>query len=304
MQSMTNGNVAGDKVVLLTTFRSLYESRSVVRAADSLAVTQSAVSKHLQKLRFWFDDELFVRTSEGMEPTPKAINLMTKVDEVLQSMDALESEGLFDPAQLNSRFVIATTDEISLQLLAPLLEKLEEFAPNLQLAIVPLTEDYSIRKVETAEVDLVISVNWHAPEQLLQKRIYEDNFVCLMSDKHTLAHSKLTLDTYAGASHIMVAPLGRPKSLIDDVLLSEGYSRAIKASTASFNAVNEQLLGDKYIATLPSRVAKVLESRENVVIKPLPVKLNSFTYYLFWHRRYDRENLNQWMRGLIVDCLK
>ena len=73
---MTIRNIAGERFQLLTTFSSIYNCGSINAAANAQGVTQSAVSKHLQKLRDWFDDELFVRTSTGMQPTAKATALV------------------------------------------------------------------------------------------------------------------------------------------------------------------------------------------------------------------------------------
>src|ERR1043166_8911505 len=58
---------------LLRVFGALLETRSVTIAASTLGLTQSAVSNQLARLRDAFDDPLFVRTSEGMVPTPRAL---------------------------------------------------------------------------------------------------------------------------------------------------------------------------------------------------------------------------------------
>ena len=55
------------------------QQRHIGKAAESQGLTQSAVSKHLGKLRLWFDDELFVRTAQGMQPTAKAMSIVERV---------------------------------------------------------------------------------------------------------------------------------------------------------------------------------------------------------------------------------
>ena len=57
---------------LLRVFDAILEARSVTAAASTLGLTQSTVSNQLARLREAFDDPLFVRTSEGMAPTPRA----------------------------------------------------------------------------------------------------------------------------------------------------------------------------------------------------------------------------------------
>ena len=55
---------------LLVIFNQLLVDRSVSVAAESLGLTQPAASNALKRLRTTFNDELFVRTPKGMQPTP------------------------------------------------------------------------------------------------------------------------------------------------------------------------------------------------------------------------------------------
>ncbi len=57
---------------LLAVFDALYDERNVTRAANRLALTQPTVSGLLKRLRQTFSDQLFVRTSHGVLPTPRA----------------------------------------------------------------------------------------------------------------------------------------------------------------------------------------------------------------------------------------
>ena len=60
-------------VGLLRVFEAVLAERQITRAARRLNITQSAVSNSLARLRRLFDDELFVRTPDGMQPTDTAL---------------------------------------------------------------------------------------------------------------------------------------------------------------------------------------------------------------------------------------
>jgi len=64
---------------LLTVFVQLHKDRQVSLAADNLGVSQPAVSGALKRLRILLADEVFVRTSRGMQPTPLAEQLLTPI---------------------------------------------------------------------------------------------------------------------------------------------------------------------------------------------------------------------------------
>lgn len=296
-------NVAGERFQLLSTFKAIYTHGSIYAAANVQGVTQSAASKHLQKLRDWFDDELFVRTSKGMQPTAKAITLIERVEHILQEMDALHKESLFDPLNIDGVFTIATTSEVIQRLTPSLLKQLAIRAPKLRITLINLRQDYSIHELESGKVDVVISVNWHAPEQLIQKRLFTDRFVCLMNKAHPLAKGELDLDGYVCTSHLLVAPLGKYKGFIDEQLLEQGLARHVRLSVPDFSQLSPHLLDDEHIVTLPEQIALTMQSQGDLVIKPLPLQVPNVDYYLFWHRRFQNENVNTWMRTVISDIM-
>ena len=289
---------------LLKTFKAILEQQSVVGAAEARGITQSAISKHLARLRVWFGDELFVRTARGMQPTAKALSLAERIDVILHELALLSAETPFEPSRLRQNFVLATTDEIARRLLPRLWQRLQKAAPGLRLTLIPLDPDYAIRRLESGNVNLVIGVNWHAPEQLMQKHLFSDRFICLMSRHHPLAEAPLTMDAYAAASHLMVAPLGKQQGYIDDLLARGNRKRLVRLSVPLFTQIDAALLGDNHIVTLPERVAEDLARQGGFVMKELPFRVPEIDYYTFWHRRFRHEKLNIWMRGLISEIFR
>ena len=69
---------------LLIVFETLMHERSVTRATEKLFLGQPAISAALSRLRTLFDDPLFVRTAQGMVPTPMAQNIIGPVRNALQ----------------------------------------------------------------------------------------------------------------------------------------------------------------------------------------------------------------------------
>jgi DNA-binding transcriptional LysR family regulator len=300
---MTIRNISGERFTLLATFKAIYENGNISSAAEVQGITQSAVSKHLQKLREWFRDELFVRAMGRMEPTEIAVSLIERVEHILKEVAIISQASHFDPTLLRGVFTIATTSEVSQRLTPGLLKKLSEVSPQLRITVINLANDYSIRELELGKVDLVISVNWHAPEQLIQKRLYNDRFVCLMHKNHPLAKQKLTIDAYANAMHIMVAPLGKERGFIDEQLAQRGLRRQVRLSVPDFSQLEAHLLDGEHIVTLPHRVALDLRKKGELMIKQLPFEAPGFDYYMFWHRRFSNQNASRWVREIVSDLL-
>src|SRR5918996_1164572 len=94
---------------LLVVFQALLAERHVGRAAQRLALTQSATSHALGRLRSQFNDPLFVRHPKGVEPTARALALAPTVAEILDRAQSLIASPVFDPTVACS-FTIATID--------------------------------------------------------------------------------------------------------------------------------------------------------------------------------------------------
>lgn len=127
---------------LMRTFVLLYETGSVTHTAERLYVTQPSVSYALARLRELFEDRLFVRTRQGMEPTIAARQLYPALRDALQQLqDAIESSRDFEPATCTRRFRLALTDLGEMALLPKLMRRLHEQAPQAELEVVPLEID-------------------------------------------------------------------------------------------------------------------------------------------------------------------
>ena len=84
---------------LLRVLVALHRSGSVTGAGHLLALSQPATSHLLAKLRESFGDELFLRTSKGLKPTPLCERLAPAIQSQLQALESLlTEEQAFDPA--------------------------------------------------------------------------------------------------------------------------------------------------------------------------------------------------------------
>ncbi|GCC49278.1 hypothetical protein chiPu_0033605, partial [Chiloscyllium punctatum] len=67
---------------LLVALDALLAERHVTKAADRVGLSQPAMSNALNRLRAMFEDELLVRTTSGMKPTPRATELAEPLRQV------------------------------------------------------------------------------------------------------------------------------------------------------------------------------------------------------------------------------
>src|ERR1051325_6316918 len=128
---------------LLIVFQALLAERHVGRAAVRLALTQSAASHALGRLRDLFGDPIVVRHPKGVEPTARALALAPEVNEILSRARSLLSSPLFDPTLARS-FTIATIDLTVPTIVVPLIARLRQGAPAIDLRVVPLIREHVV----------------------------------------------------------------------------------------------------------------------------------------------------------------
>jgi LysR family transcriptional regulator of abg operon len=73
-------------------FEALYRLRSFVQAAQEHAITQSALSRSLQKLETDLGQRLFDRTTHAVDPTDAAEGLIQRARDVIDAVLAFEEE--------------------------------------------------------------------------------------------------------------------------------------------------------------------------------------------------------------------
>ena len=89
----------------------LRETGSVTRAAQKLGMSQPGFSSALARLRIQLQDPVFVRTSEGMLPTPRADQFYSLAAEALARIDhEVAAPPAFDAATFDGDIRLAMGD--------------------------------------------------------------------------------------------------------------------------------------------------------------------------------------------------
>lgn len=301
---MTIKNTLNIRLQELLVFQAILSNGSITAAAEALGVTQSSVSKQLKSLRDYFGDELFVRSGRGMAATSKALSLAPQISNLISSFEALSGEIAFDPREIERDFVISTTDEVQHFLLPQLIKRVAAESPKSRIIFKVLDRDYAAKQLESGSVDVAITPNWHVPEHLKQKRLFSDDFVVIYRQGHPLQGRKLTLRDYLAAAHMMVSPLGNIFGPVDEILGASGKRRFVSLAVPYFMQVADALLGSDLLLTLQRRACEELVRLHALSISELPLTAHPFHYYLFWHKRYDKDSTNQWLRQVCCDILR
>jgi DNA-binding transcriptional LysR family regulator len=287
---------------LLVVFNQLLIDRRVSKAADNLGVSQPAVSNSLAKLRKLLGDELFLRTPQGMEPTPYADQLAESVSYALAMIHSgVNQRTTFDPASAERSFAIGMTDIGEIFFLPALIERLRREAPSITLSTVRNTTINLRDELESGKVDAAIGLLPNLKAGFFQRRLFMQRYVCVMRRGHQLDKRKMTLAEFSAAEHLMVVSAGTGHGKVDELLHRSGIDRSVRLTVPHFVSVGHILQGSDLIATVPERLADELLEPFELAKVPHPAKLPDIAINVFWHAKYHRSPANRWLRGVLFD---
>lgn len=287
---------------LLVVFNQLLVDKRVSTVADNLGITQPAVSNALKRLRTLLQDELFLRTGGGMEPTPLALQLAEPVAYALGTLhSALNQGATYDPGTSTRTFTLAVTDIGEIYFLPALMQAVTESAPHTRISTVRNTAASLKEDMEAGRVDLAIGLIPQLQAGFFQRRLFKQRYVCMYRRGHPADGRSMTVELFQSLEHVVVVSAGTGHGEVDTLLDRAGVRRNVRLVVPHFVAVGHILRSTDLIATVPERLAmRCLEPFDLVSVSP-PVPLPEIAIRLFWHARYHRDPANRWLRQLIFD---
>lgn len=265
---------------LLVVFEAVLAERNVGRAARRLALTPSAISHGLGRLRRMLNDPLFLRTPRGVVPTVRATELAEPIAEILSRVRSVVGTALpFDPAISQRRFVIAMPDAVSAVLLPPLLASVHSVAPGVGFGIRQLLPgsvapaggtawDHALEDLDAREIDIAVGPFHDVPARFVKQTLFAEDFVIASRRGHPYALEP-GLRRFCQAHHVLVSVTGQSEGFIDRLLLERGRARRIAVTVPSFMLALALVAETDLIAALPRQlVARHARRFELVATKP------------------------------------
>lgn len=281
---------------LLVFFDALMTERHVTRAANKVAVSQSAMSNALGRLRHVFRDELFIRTAKGMEPTPRAIELEPSVRAILQQTTRLMASDLyFDAATSERQFICRMSDLVGSLVLPSVMARIRTAAPGLTVEVLHLPPEKTVTALEADQLDLAVSMHLRHKNTIRSEPLFTDRMVCLVREGHPLSTGTITMKKFLAFSHVRVAMSPTDIRFVDSVLGEQGLQRKVALTVPHWLLVPRVLVSTDLITVMSERAAQRFVD-SGTVMRPLPFPTEQFDWTMYWHRRYEHSRAHQWLR--------
>jgi DNA-binding transcriptional LysR family regulator len=288
---------------LLRVLAAIHRTRSVTAAGKALSLSQSATSNALARLRHFFNDELFVRSPAGLQPT-RLCEIVAPA--VLAQLRALESvvtgQEDFDPATSDMHWKLSLSDLGEMLFLPPLAAALRAGAPGAHLSNISVAATDVATALESREIDCAVGILQPKHRGIRADLLFREQYVALTSPQWRPATGRagksLTQAQLARASLVVASPTATFHSSVEQMLVRMKLADRIVLRARHFGALPELALSTDLLAIVPEMYAKNLKQRHDFKVWTLP-KAPFYEVRLVWHASTARDPAHQWMRALL-----
>ena len=302
---------------LLRVFDAVMEERSVLRASQKVSLSQSAVSHSLARLREMLDDELFIRTTTGMQPTARALAMAGMVRDALKSLEAAIESPRFEPATSTRKFTIAANDFTTMVVAPRLLHVLRTEAPHVDLAIKPVTRIDLAEQLDLGRIDAAIGT-FQAPSRFNSGFLFEYDDVLITHESQRLG--AVTVEMLSEIPIIVVSFGGEQEGAVEGFISERGlarrsemydrdsFERAMSASKQApriaislphFLALPAFLDGSGMSAIVPRPLADAFVRTNPISIHELPYRTTRLEVRSLWHERHEGDASQDWLHDVM-----
>jgi len=304
---------------LLKVFDALFQHGSVNAAASEIAVSPSAISHALGRLREAFDDDLFVKGPGGMAPTARATEIADRVAALLLQVRSVLGSEEFDPQKSERHFRVLCNHYAGWLILPYVVRHLREKAPEITLTVECEYSKSIADELDTGVVDLVIGTFGQMPERLESELLYSDRWIWVLRADHPALSTELTTERLLQLPQLVIAinEVGRSidgfvteaglerltvanKIFLGDVAARSRYSTQIKGALIINSAEVALAILERsdLVALLPERLAKVMSRLYKLKTIEFEEKDNVLEHRLVWHRKHGADPATAWLRAV------
>lgn len=285
---------------LLVALDALLTERSITKAAERLNLSQSATSNALARLREYFEDQLLVQVGRKMEPTPRAQGLQEAVRDVLvrlESTIAIQPE--FDPSSSDRVFRIFVSDYTQMVFVPHVLALASQQRCTARFEFLPQVSNPQ-RSLERGEADLLIIPRGFLSPDHPEEILYSEDFMCVVWRDGAMARGELSFERYLAAGHVVMQPAGGIGDSFEAWFVKRyGVTRRVAVTSYGFSALPAMVVGTDYIATVHTRLARVLQAAWPIELRTPPLPITAMEQGLQWHKYRTQDPGLVWLRGLL-----
>lgn len=286
---------------LLLAFDALMQESSVTRAASRLKLQQPAMSHALSSLRMLMNDDLFVRSGQTMQPTPRALALAAPVRDLLEgAQNVLLTRPTFDLGREERTFRVGLSAELEILLMPALIGRLRQEGPGVRVLARTVNRQQVGGLLDDGSIDLAVGCFEQAAAWHSRRGLFDETHLCCFQPDLLKASVPISAAEYLTAPHALVSLKDSLFGCLEDALVRAGVRLNVVTAAPHFLTALTMASEAPLLTTLPARVVERYARPLGLAISPLPIALEPFSVGLLWHARSNRDAASEWLRTEIA----
>lgn len=286
---------------LLRTFVVVYRAKNLTAAADTLRVSQPAVSHALRRLRAHFNDPLFMRTGTGVRPNRLATDLYAEISGPLSRIVASAEDGFrFDPVTSQRRFRIALTDLGEAGLLPRILLATGREGSDISIEVIPLNIDTVAGDVLSGEIDAAITSS-PVVGPVNQEILFQDRYACLVPSNLDDDNGRIRVDDLRRLPEARVGTAAGHRAITEAVTtLGAGVlSRTPRVEVPRFTSLPWIVARCGFVAIVPIDAFAMLALPAGAKLLELPFPSPTTSVHLVSHHDAETNTATAWFLSIV-----
>ena len=291
---------------LLTVFEAVYELGTVSSAADHLALSQSATSHALARLREACSDDLFVRARQGLAPTPVAKAMYPAIKQALEALRASLAEASgFDPTRSERHFRIDIPHPLGPFYALDLKAAAAAVAPRVVLTFDTVSRPTDLEdSLRDGIAD--IAIDWLPVElgPFVNMKLFDDRLALIARGDHPSVDLGVTIEDLRKLE--FVAPHRRRGTEHLPHALRELYGLALPEAVrvSELLEIPTVVASTDLLGIFPLSMGPLMEKRLGLRVLPFPLELPSVPIYMIWHETRRNDAAHSWLREVVAEKLE
>jgi len=281
-------------------FLRLVRERSASRVAAEMGMSQQAISGYLKRLREALPHEIFVRHSNGIEPTDFALDIARKFERILSDVDDVVLAD-FDPATLERTIGIVANEYAQLSVLPRFIAKIRERAPKASVRVMDFYRETHAEHLERGDADIAVGFARFFDDSLARFSLAEERYCCVVGERSGIVGKLGSVADVAMFPRVDFADSASySHDAVSQFLVTHDALIQPVATLACYTSLKPFLEFNDVVAFVPSAIADAFRLTR-LQLDSMP---DTFTTAVGWHRKRAGNPLGIWLRDLLKETVE
>ena len=228
----------------LIAFIEVAEKQSFSRSAESLQLTQPAVSKRIAALETELSSRLFDRIGRSVHLTEAGRVLLPSALQISSELSRIEDVICNLGKEVSGKLSIGTTEHVGAHHLAPILKKYGESYPGVNMDVNTANPRETLTKLENGILDIALcssageSVGGKHHTRLQDMEIWSERLLLVTSKDHAITRERCeTIECIAGHQAILPPEKSVVRNSINEALTQQNIGPVVSIEAVDFQTI-------------------------------------------------------------------